>query len=695
MQRSAAAFVLLSLACVFAHAQPARKSLAVAIAEQKAREAESAAAIASNGQLLYEADDNKKAWGQYCIAAGQLAERGEFRRAIREASKALFLGERDRNASARTWAMRDLAYAYSLAGELAKAEEWAHKSLEASRSITNPNVNVRNDIEAPVRKILGDIAARRARYEEAMASYSAALEAANATSNNRQAIRVSMGMAELRRGSPGKAREILAGEAAGGNADLAATARRGLGECALAEGKPREAVSEFSGAADAAAAAKNAYAEMWARHGLARAQLGAGDSAAAASSLDRAIELAEGLRGQFRVVEFKSGFFGDVQQVFDLGIELAANEGNAAKALALSEQSRARAASDLVRGRGRTQAAQLAPSLAVRKPAEVASVLPEKTVVVVYHVLSGRTLGWTVRREGVAMKPLSFPARELEASVQALRTSIVEMAPAAADRARQLHAALVAPLGLRDGETVVFVPHKSLHLAPLHALGDARGTVMASHPVAYALSLSALAQSLSEPPSSSGPMLALGNPDLGDPELDLPAAEQEVREIGRIAGAAPFVRKEASAQRFRTSAPASGMVHVAAHAMVDEVDPLYSTLKLAAGDVEAREIYDMDLSRTRLVALSACSSGMGKVSGGDEFFGFKRSFLVAGARTLLVTLWPVADESTARLMQSFYRHRETRPAAEALRLAQVEVSQRPAESAPIFWAPFVLVGDWR
>jgi CHAT domain-containing protein len=86
---------------------------------------------------------------------------------------------------------------------------------------------------------------------------------------------------------------------------------------------------------------------------------------------------------------------------------------------------------------------------------------------------------------------------------------------------------------------------------------------------------------------------------------------------------------------------------------------------------------------------------MGKVSGGDEFFGFKRSFLVAGARTLLVTLWPVADESTARLMQSFYRHRETRPAAEALRLAQVEVSQRPAESAPIFWAPFVLVGDWR
>jgi CHAT domain-containing protein len=155
------------------------------------------------------------------------------------------------------------------------------------------------------------------------------------------------------------------------------------------------------------------------------------------------------------------------------------------------------------------------------------------------------------------------------------------------------------------------------------------------------------------------------------------------------------VRTEASARRFRSGAAGAGLIHVAAHATVDEVDPLYSALNLSAGRIEAREIHDLDLGAARLVTLSACSSGMGRVSGGDEFWGFKRAFLAAGAKSLLVSLWPVADDSTSRLMQSFYRHRQSMGAAQALRAAQLEALGRREDDAPLHWAPFVLVGDWR
>jgi CHAT domain-containing protein len=201
-------------------------------------------------------------------------------------------------------------------------------------------------------------------------------------------------------------------------------------------------------------------------------------------------------------------------------------------------------------------------------------------------------------------------------------------------------------------------------------------------------------ETLRKPLATSGPLLALGNPDLGDSRLDLPAAEEEVKAIAAIAKApAAFVRADASAERFRAGTRGAGIVHVAAHATVDDVDAIRSTLHLSGGDIEAREVYDLDLRSASLVALSACSSGVGRVSRGDEFWGFKRSFLVAGARSLVVSLWPVADEATGQLMVSFYRERERSGAAEALRQAQL--ATRRDHPHPLFWAPFIVVGDWR
>jgi CHAT domain-containing protein len=195
-------------------------------------------------------------------------------------------------------------------------------------------------------------------------------------------------------------------------------------------------------------------------------------------------------------------------------------------------------------------------------------------------------------------------------------------------------------------------------------------------------------------------VLALGNPDIGDPRFALPGAEREVRYIKtRFPGAETYVQKEATKARFVAESPLSDLVHVGAHADVDEIDPLYSVIYLASterqpGLLEAHELYTLGLTHGPIVSLSACSTGLGRVARGDEVLGFSRSFLAAGARTLLVTLWPVDDAATARLMERFY-DRVATGSSSALRAAQLELLRETGTKSPFFWAAFDLVGDPR
>ena len=147
-------------------------------------------------------------------------------------------------------------------------------------------------------------------------------------------------------------------------------------------------------------------------------------------------------------------------------------------------------------------------------------------------------------------------------------------------------------------------------------------------------------------------------------------------------------------------APETQLLHVGAHAEVDEVDPLYSVIRLARsekvpGELEAHEIYRVNLSQSAIVALSACETGLGRITRGDEPWGFTRPMLSAGAPAMLVSLWEVEDAATARTMARFYRDLSSANARDSLRAAQREVLGDPRTNQPFFWAPFVLVGDWR
>jgi CHAT domain-containing protein/tetratricopeptide (TPR) repeat protein len=135
----------------------------------------------------------------------------------------------------------------------------------------------------------------------------------------------------------------------------------------------------------------------------------------------------------------------------------------------------------------------------------------------------------------------------------------------------------------------------------------------------------------------------------------------------------------------------------------------------------ALEASELNLEQAELVTLSACDTGLGRVAGGEGMLGLQRAFQLAGARSVLASLWKVPDGPTALLMREFYRRvwsGKPLARAEALRQAQLWMIERydPARGglaldelsrgweklpkgkkgpAPFYWAAFVLSGDWR
>jgi CHAT domain-containing protein len=146
------------------------------------------------------------------------------------------------------------------------------------------------------------------------------------------------------------------------------------------------------------------------------------------------------------------------------------------------------------------------------------------------------------------------------------------------------------------------------------------------------------------------------------------------------------------------------VLHIATHGLLDASRPQFTGLILSlvgnnSGDgfLRTDEIFNLKLG-SPLVMLSACETGLGKEKRGEGVIGLTRAFMYAGAPTVGVSLWSVADKSTADLMTDFYKRllaTPNAPPAEALRAAQQSMIAGKKYSAPFYWAPFILTGDWR
>ncbi len=112
------------------------------------------------------------------------------------------------------------------------------------------------------------------------------------------------------------------------------------------------------------------------------------------------------------------------------------------------------------------------------------------------------------------------------------------------------------------------------------------------------------------------------------------------------------------------------------------------------GILTSMEASGLDLWGTKLVVLSACDTGNGKVTNGEGVYGLRRALVIAGAEGLVMSLWQVDDLATRDLMAGYYtRLKAGKPRSSALRDIQLEISANPKYAHPYYWAAFVAAGD--
>jgi len=143
------------------------------------------------------------------------------------------------------------------------------------------------------------------------------------------------------------------------------------------------------------------------------------------------------------------------------------------------------------------------------------------------------------------------------------------------------------------------------------------------------------------------------------------------------------------------------LLHFATHGIVDEANPELSRIflqndsKTEDGNLFSGEIYNLQLN-AELVTLSACQTGLGKLSKGEGVIGLSRALTYAGARRIVVSFWSVADESTAVLMTEFYKNilkSKDQNFSESLRQAKLHLINSKDYATPFYWSPFVLIGN--
>lgn len=294
---------------------------------------------------------------------------------------------------------------------------------------------------------------------------------------------------------------------------------------------------------------------------------------------------------------------------------------------------------------------------------------------------------------------------------------------------QNLHVLLWEPFEylLGKARNVFISPDGILSLLPFSALmNGSRNTLVQQHVIAYLTSGRELFARDRKPSRSPTELLLIANPEFGHGAKfpPLPGTANEARDIPPLLPGA-HKRKVVLQGRNATKqavlmANSPRVLHLATHGFVldeslgtvgNEYEDLLlrSGLALAGanhhpdesqrghdGRLTSLEVTGMDLHRTELVVLSACSTGVGEVVKREGVVGLRRAFSIAGARNLMMSLWNISDEESPSQVLDFYKHWKNLPPALALRQAQLEsinALQDEIGFAPVsLWAPFILQG---
>jgi len=358
----------------------------------------------------------------------------------------------------------------------------------------------------------------------------------------------------------------------------------------------------------------------------------------------------------------------------------------------------------------------------------IQSLLDPDTSLLEYYTAKDRLYAWLVRRDNIKVYEIALKKKDVEKVVNDFRLLNIsnrsrrpepvitlptsdDYKKEASDRERKknrerfsqiaedLYRLIMAPIE-KDIKTnkLIIVPHGILHKVPFAALTDGDRYLIDKYAISTLPASSVVEYIVKKRNPNQNRLLAFANPVTD--AVPLFYAELEVKNISRFFPKKEvYVKEKATEGIAKEKASGPDVIHFACHGEFNDRQPLQSGLLLAKdkdndGYLQVHEIFGLDLKNANLVTLSACETALCKIQGGDDLVGLSRGFIYAGTPSILATLWDVDDKSTSILMEHFYENwQKGMSKPEALRQAQIELKK--TYKHPYYWAPFVMIGDWR
>jgi CHAT domain-containing protein/Tfp pilus assembly protein PilF len=347
--------------------------------------------------------------------------------------------------------------------------------------------------------------------------------------------------------------------------------------------------------------------------------------------------------------------------------------------------------------------------------------LDDKTAVISYFIddKNSRLYSFAITRKSYRVTEKGLP-KELDKYITGLRNSIYFSEMKSFVLTAGKLGQLLIPKIPGAIKSIVILPTGRLSVIPFEALLTSEKIqtntfaqlpyLIQNYSVRYEFSASLLLQKSAKKSEAKASSILLYAP-VNFPNVDglpeLPGTEAEVRAISSMFTAKDMkatvnLFDQANESLIKETAISDyNVLHLATHGVVDEYNPelsrifLQTTTPSEDGNLFAGEIYNLKLNAD-LVTLSACQTGLGKISKGEGVIGLSRALVYAGARNIIVSYWSVADESTAELMKEFYRGLLSKGQIgdfhSSLQDAKVNLMQGGKFASPYYWAPFILIG---
>ncbi|XP_074638622.1 tetratricopeptide repeat protein 28-like [Acropora palmata] len=381
------------------------------------------------------------------------------------------------------------------------------------------------------------------------------------------------------------------------------------------------------------------------------------------------------------------------------------------EALLAAERGRAKTLSDNLLIQYKLPASFSAAAIDPRET--ISHLLTEVSVPILFLAIEGLTINiWYLSRgkkvifrkgmlEGDRTK--NDPVRALlQSCLKEVREEVKKPSQSLGNHFKTFYDGIIGPivdlLGPQDDELVI-VPDGALCFTPWAAVIESIKIRTVPSLTSYQLILS-----VPEGHHKKTRALLVGNPcfkDLEKPLDDLPGALEEAEMIASILNTRPLTGRQATKTEVMRRMSSVGLIHIATHGNALAGEIALSPNPGWASKFPQRKDYILEISdvqaanlRARLVVLSSCYSGRGRIFKGEGVVGIARAFLAAGARSVLVGLWAIDDKATMVFMKSFYQHLKAgKTASAAIHQSMKSLRESEKFSKKWYWAPFQLIGD--